>query len=89
MGKSSKSLFIGLDVHKDTITVAYAAEDHGRTWCRWGRLARGSTTSTSVRLCKRYRVERARQTREPGRRRHCAGDGGLAWAIARTVPIAS
>ena len=29
MGKSSKSLFIGLDVHKDTIAVAYAAEDRG------------------------------------------------------------
>jgi hypothetical protein len=26
-GQSSKSLFIGLDVHKDTIAVAYAAED--------------------------------------------------------------
>jgi transposase len=29
MGKSNKSLFIGLDVHKDTIAVAYAAEDRG------------------------------------------------------------
>ena len=29
MGQSSKSLFIGLDVHKDTIAVAYAAEDRG------------------------------------------------------------
>src|SRR5881397_328461 len=29
MGKSSKSLFIGLDVHKDSIAVAYAAEDRG------------------------------------------------------------
>ena len=29
MAKSSKSLFIGLDVHKDTIAVAYAAEDRG------------------------------------------------------------
>src|SRR5207253_8940571 len=29
MGKSSKSLFIGLDVHKDTIAVAYAAENRG------------------------------------------------------------
>src|SRR5881396_1982722 len=29
MGKSSKSLFMGLDVHKDSIAVAYAAEDRG------------------------------------------------------------
>jgi transposase len=29
MGQSSKSLFIGLDVHKDTIAVAYAPEDRG------------------------------------------------------------
>ena len=29
MGQSSKSLFVGLDVHKDTIAVAYAPEDRG------------------------------------------------------------
>lgn len=29
MGESSKVLFIGLDVHKDTIAVAYAPEDRG------------------------------------------------------------
>ncbi|PYN89303.1 MAG: hypothetical protein DMD89_35185 [Candidatus Rokuibacteriota bacterium] len=29
MGESSKMLFVGLDVHKDTIAVAYAAEDRG------------------------------------------------------------
>ena len=29
MGESTKMLFIGLDVHKDTIAVAYAAEDRG------------------------------------------------------------
>jgi len=29
MGESSKALFVGLDVHKDTIAVAYAPEDRG------------------------------------------------------------
>ena len=29
MGESSKTLFIGLDVHEDTIAVAYAPEDRG------------------------------------------------------------
>jgi hypothetical protein len=29
MTNSSKTLFVGLDVHKDTIAVAYAPEDRG------------------------------------------------------------
>ncbi len=29
MGESSKTLFVGLDVHKDTVAVAYAPEDRG------------------------------------------------------------
>ena len=29
MGESSKSIYVGLDVHKDTIAVAYAPEDRG------------------------------------------------------------
>ena len=29
MNESSKTLFVGLDVHKDTIAVAYAPEDRG------------------------------------------------------------
>ena len=28
MGESNKALFVGLDVHKDTIAVAYAAKDY-------------------------------------------------------------
>ena len=35
MGYSSKTLYVGLDVHKDSIAIAYAPED------------RGSATSTS------------------------------------------
>ena len=29
MNESSKTLYVGLDVHKDSITVAYAPEDRG------------------------------------------------------------
>ena len=29
MNESSKTLFVGRDVHKDTISVAYAPEDRG------------------------------------------------------------
>jgi hypothetical protein len=29
MAESNRTLFVGLDVHKDTIAVAYAAEDRG------------------------------------------------------------
>ena len=29
MGEFSKTLYVGLDVHKDSITVAYAPDDRG------------------------------------------------------------
>ena len=40
MGESSKTLFIGLDVHKDTIAVAYAAEDRGTEVVSLGMIGR-------------------------------------------------
>lgn len=36
MSESSKKLFVGLDVHKDTIAVAYALEDRGAEVVSWG-----------------------------------------------------
>ena len=47
MSESSKTLYGGLDVHKESIAVAYAPEERGPRWCRWARSARGSATSTS------------------------------------------
>jgi hypothetical protein len=47
MSESSKTLFVGLDVHKDTIAVAYAAEDRGAEGGSLGTIVRGSATSTS------------------------------------------
>ena len=38
MDKSSKVLFVGLDVHKDTIAVAYAPEDRGAEVVSWGMI---------------------------------------------------
>ena len=36
MDESSKTLYVGLDVHKDSIAVAYAPEDIAAPrWCRW------------------------------------------------------
>ena len=34
----SSTLFIGMDVHKDTIAVAYVAQDHGAEVTSWGPL---------------------------------------------------
>src|SRR5262245_20267044 len=36
MDESSKTLFVGLDVHKDTIAVAYAPDDRGADIVAWG-----------------------------------------------------
>jgi transposase len=38
MVESSRTLFVGLDVHKDTIAVAYAPEDRGAEVVAWGMI---------------------------------------------------
>ena len=47
MDESSKTLYVGPDVHKDSIAVAYAPEDRGSDVVPLGRSAPGSATSTS------------------------------------------
>jgi hypothetical protein len=42
MGESSRTLFAGLDVHKGTIAVAYAAEDRGAEVVPFGMIGRKS-----------------------------------------------
>ena len=47
MDKSTRTLYVGLDVHKESIAVVYAPEDRGaEVGCHWGRSVRGSATST-------------------------------------------
>jgi len=38
MDESSKALFVGLDVHKDTIAVAYAPDERGADVVAWGTI---------------------------------------------------
>ena len=38
MDESSKTLFVGLDVHKDPIAVAYAPDDRGADVVAWGTI---------------------------------------------------
>ena len=43
----TSTLFVGLDVHKETITVAYVAEDREAEVVFLARSAPGSATSTN------------------------------------------
>jgi len=47
MDQSSKTLYVGLDVHKDSIAVAYAPEDRGAEVVSLGRSGPGRATWTS------------------------------------------
>ena len=42
----SRTLDVGMDVHKESIAVAYVAEDHEPRSSPWGPLARDRVTST-------------------------------------------
>ncbi len=47
MDESSKILYVGLDVHKDSIAVAYAPDDRGAEVVSLGAIGPGRATSTS------------------------------------------
>ena len=46
MDQSSKTLYVGLDVHKDSIAVAYAPEDRGADVVSLGAMGTGQCDST-------------------------------------------
>jgi hypothetical protein len=45
--KHSNTLYVGLDVHKESIAVAYAAEDRNSEIISWEASALVSVTSTN------------------------------------------
>ena len=47
MDESSKTVYVGLDGHKDSTAVAYAPEDRGAEVVPLGRSGRGRATLTS------------------------------------------
>jgi hypothetical protein len=52
MQESSKTLYVGLDVHKESIAVAYAPEDRGAEVVSLGPIGtrqRATSTSSSAR----------------------------------------
>ena len=57
MDQSSKTLYVGLDVHKDSIAVAYAPEDRGAEGVSRGAI--GTRQSDSDTLIRRLESKRA------------------------------
>jgi hypothetical protein len=49
--RSSKALHVGLDVHKDSIAVAYAPEDRGAEVVSLGRAATGFIGTSRAKAC--------------------------------------
>ena len=48
--RKTTTLFVGMDVHKDSITVAYAEEDRGAELRERGRERAPSRTVSSIRM---------------------------------------
>ena len=55
MGESTKSLYVGLDVHKESIAVAYAPEDRGAESPALRGISDGATTWHANPFRVRYR----------------------------------
>jgi hypothetical protein len=67
-------LYVGLDVHKDSIVVAYAPEDRGAEVVSLGAI--GPRQCDLDKLIRKLQAKDAtRQARQPGRDGHCLRDG--------------
>ncbi len=88
MGESSKMLFVGLDVHKDTIAVAYAADDRGAEVVSLGMI--GTRQCDNVEAARRSPTSCAALAAVEERQKAAGGLVGLrTWTISLAGQVIS